>query len=130
VSTSAGTPPEPADGRRPSGPPTGKDLRDSLWGRALILGVLLVVTLLVSRTCGSGSDEVTQQEAVEVAIESASFVPCDQEGCILVRALNQGIPTRLVWIVGLAERLDAEGEPVRVENFEVDAETGEVTRRS
>ena len=107
-----------------------KDLRDSLWGRALILGVLLVFTLLVSRTCGSNREEVTQQEAVEIAIESASFVPCEQEGCVLVRALNQGIPTRLVWIVGLADRLDADGEPVRVENFEVDAETGEVTRRS
>jgi hypothetical protein len=49
---------------------------------------------------------------------------------VLVRALNQGIPTRLVWIVGLADRLDANGDPVRFENFEVDAETGEVKRRS
>jgi hypothetical protein len=130
VSTSAGTPPEPADGPPPAEPAARRDLRDSLWGRALILGVLLVFTLLVSRTCGSGADEVTQQEAVEIAIESASFVPCDQEGCVLVRALNQGIPTRLVWIVGLADRLNADGEPVRVENFEVDAQTGEVTRRS
>jgi len=129
VSTSAGTPPEPGSGAPPAAPAARKDLRDSLWGRALILGVLLVFTVVVSRTCGSGRDEVTQDEAVAIAVENASFVPCEQTGCVVVRALNQSIPTRLVWIVGLADRLDADGEPVRFENFEIDATTGAVTRR-
>jgi hypothetical protein len=129
VSTSAGTPPEPGNGAPPAAPAARKDLRDSLWGRALILGVLLVFTVVVSRTCGSGRDEVTQEEAVAIAVENASFVPCEQTGCVVVRALNQSIPTRLVWIVGLADRLDADGEPVRFENFEIDATTGAVTRR-
>jgi hypothetical protein len=38
------------------------------------------------------------------------------------------LPTRLVWIVGLAEDLDASGTPTRVENFLIDARTGELTR--
>ena len=129
MSTSAGTPPEPDNGRPPASSTPGKDLRDSLWGRALIFGVLLIFTVAVSRTCGSGRDEVTQEEAVAIAVENASFVPCEQTGCVVVRALNQSIPTRLVWIVGLADRLDADGEPVRFENFEIDATTGAVTRR-
>jgi hypothetical protein len=43
--------------------------------------------------------------------------------------LSQGIPSRLVWLVGLADDLDAEGEPTRVQNFVIDAATGEVTER-
>jgi hypothetical protein len=130
VSTSAGTPPEPDNSKPPASATPGKDLRDSLWGRALILGVLLVFTVVVSRTCGSARDEVTQDEAITIAVDHASFVPCEQTGCVVVRALNQSIPTRLVWIVGLADQLDADGEPVRFENFEIDATTGAVTRRS
>jgi hypothetical protein len=129
VSTSAGTPPEPDNGRPPSAAERQKDLRDSLWGRALILGVLLILTTIVAKTCGAHEDEITQEEAVAIAIENASFVPCDETGCVVVRALNQGIPARLVWVVGLAESLGPDGKPLRHENFEVDTATGEVTRR-
>jgi hypothetical protein len=105
------------------------DLRDSLWGRALIFGLLLLLTLVVSKTCGSRDQEVSQDEAVAIATENASFTPCAEPGCVVVRALGQGIPSRLVWIVGLAESLGPDGEPLRFENFEIDAATGEVTRR-
>jgi hypothetical protein len=91
--------------------------------------VLLALTLLVARTCGSHQDSVTQEEAVDIALENASFAPCEETGCVVVRALNQGIPARLVWIVGLAESLGPDGKPLRHENFEIDAATGEVTRR-
>lgn len=46
-----------------------------------------------------------------------------------MRAVQRGIPPRLVWIVGLAEELDADGEPLRAESVIVDAATGEVSRR-
>ena len=91
--------------------------------------MLLVLTLVVARTCGSQDTSVTQEEAVRIATESADFVPCTQTGCVVVRALNQGIPVRLVWVVGLAESLGPDGRPLRHENFEIDAATGEVTRR-
>lgn len=48
---------------------------------------------------------------------------------MVVRAVQQGIPPRLVWIVGLAEALDEDGEPLRAESVVVDAETGEVSPR-
>ena len=127
MSTSAGTPPEPSNG----GPPAAtsrRDLRDSLWGKALILGVLLVFTLVVSKTCASNRDDITQQEAVEIAIGEASFVPCEREICRQVRYLNQGIPPVGFWGVVLSEQVDANGQPNRTESFLVNASTGAVTR--
>jgi hypothetical protein len=129
VSTSAGTPPEPDNGRPPAAPTSRKDLRDSLWGRALILGALLVFTLLVSKTCASNRDDVTQQEAVDIAIENASFVPCEREICRQVRFLNQGIPPVGYWGVVLSETIDAQGQPNRTESFLVNASTGAVEKQ-
>ena len=129
MSTSAGTPPEPDNGRPPAAPPSGRDLRDSLWGRALILGVLLVFTLLVSKTCASNRDDITQQEAVDIAIENASFVPCEPEICRQVRFLNQGIPPVGYWGVVLSEMIDAQGQPNRTESFLVNAATGAVEKQ-
>ena len=129
MSTSAGTPPEPDNGPPPAAPVAGKDLRDSLWGRALILGVLLLVTLLVSKTCASNRDDVTQQEAVDLAIAEASFTPCPEEICRQVRYLNQGVPPVGYWGVVLSERINAEGQPNRTESFLVNASTGDVTKQ-
>jgi len=129
VSTSAGTPPEPSDGRPPAAATPRKDLRDSLWGRALILGVLLLFTLLVSKTCASNRDDISQQEAVDLAIAEASFVPCEREICRQVRFLNQGIPPVGYWGVVLSEEVDAEGEPNRTESFLVNASTGDVEKQ-
>ena len=91
--------------------------------------MLLVLTLVVARTCGSHESTVSQEEALSIATENVDFVPCEETGCVVVRALNQGIPTRLVWVVGLAESLGPDGKPLRHETIEVDAATGEVIRR-
>lgn len=129
MSTSAGTPPEPGNGAPPPAPPAGRrDLRDSLWGKALILGVLLVFTMLVSKTCASNRDDITQAEAVDLAIAEASFVPCEREICRQVRYLNQGIPPVGYWGVVLSEQVDAAGQPNRTESFLVNASTGEVSK--
>ena len=128
VSTSAGTPPEPSNG----GPPAAtsrRDLRDSLWGKALILGALLVVTLLVSKTCASNRDEISQQEAVDLAIAAASFEPCEQQICRQVRYLNQGLPPVGYWGVVLSEKVDASGQPNRTESYLVNATTGDVSKQ-
>jgi len=129
VSTSAGTPPEPSDGRPPVEAAARRDLRDSLWGRALLLGVLLLFTLLVSKTCGSGRDDITQQEAVDLAVAEASFVPCEREICRQVRFLNQGVPPTGYWGVVLSEKIDANGQPNRTESFLVNASTGDVSKQ-
>jgi len=90
---------------------------------------VLLAALVFARTCGSRDQQIDQDEAVEIAKARVDFTPCTETGCVVVRALNQGIPPRLVWIVGLAESLDANGDPVRAVNFVIDAATGEVERR-
>ena len=129
MSTSAGTPPEPSDGRPPAAAVPRKDLRDSLWGRALILGVLLLFTLLVSKTCASNRDDISQQEAVDLAIAEASFTPCEREICRQVRFINQGIPPVGYWGVVLSEKIEPDGQPNRTESFLVNASTGDVEKQ-
>ena len=129
MSTSAGTPPEPDNGGPLPAATPRRDLRDSLWGKALILGALLVFTMLVSKTCASNGDDITQQEAVEIAIAEASFVPCAPQICRQVRYLNQGIPPEGYWGVVLSEEVDAAGQPNRTESFLVNATTGEVEKQ-
>ena len=89
---------------------------------------MLLAALAVARTCGAHDQEISQEEAVELATGSASFTPCAEQGCVVVRAVQRGIPTRLYWLVGLAEDLGEDGRPTRFQNFLVDAATGEVTR--
>jgi hypothetical protein len=95
----------------------------------VLLVLVLVAALAVARTCGRHEDKVSEDEAVEIATQKVSFTPCAESGCVVVRAVQQGIPPRLVWIVGLAEELDADGNPLRSANVVVDAATGEATRR-
>lgn len=128
MSTSAGTP-EPANGRPPAEPRPRRGLRDSSAGRVVLLAAVLLAALLVTRTCGSRNQEISKDEAIAIAAENASFKPCEETGCVLIRAVNQGIPVRLFWVVGLAKDIGADGEPTRVENFLIDVQTGAVTRR-
>ncbi len=127
MSTSAGTP-KPDNGRPPQEPAARRDLRDSIWGKALLLGLVLLVALIASRSCASRDDDISQAEAVELAIENASFTPCAEEICQQVRFLQRGVPPVGYWGVVLSEEVDADGQPTRVEAFLVNAETGQVTR--
>lgn len=129
MSTSAG-PPEPGNGRPPAEPRSRRDLRDSTWGRVVILVALLSFTFLVSKSCASNDNDVSQQEAVALAIEHASFTPCEREICRQVRYLNQGVPPAGYWGVVLSKSIDARGNPTLTESFLVNASTGEVTRKS
>jgi hypothetical protein len=91
--------------------------------------MLLVFTLLVSKTCASNRDDITQSEAVDIAIENASFVPCEPTVCRQVRFINQGIPPVGYWGVVLSEKIGAQGNPNRTESFLVNAATGAVTQK-
>lgn len=119
---------ESGNGPPPAVRPARRDLRDSLWGKLLILAFVLLVALLASRSCASNADEVTQDEAVELAIGKASFEPCAEEVCRQVRYVQQGIPPVGYWGVVLSEEIDAQGRPTRTESFLVNATTGDVSR--
>jgi hypothetical protein len=45
---------------------------------------------------------------------------------VVIRAVPRGIPSRLFWLVGLAENLDDSGKPTRFVNVLIDVETGDV----
>ena len=128
ASTDAGTPaPADGDGRPPQAPRASRDLRDRPWGRLLLLVLLLVAAGLAANTCASQDKNVTKDEAIEIATEQASFEPCDESGCVVVRYIQRGIPVAGFWAVGLAEDLGEGGRPTRVENFLVNVTTGDVT---
>ncbi len=93
-----------------------------------MLGVVLLAALVVARTCGSNDIDVSQEEAVAIAIEHASFEPCKQRRCVQVRYVPRGIPVQGYWGVVLAEQIRPDGEPTRVESFLVNVKTGTVTR--
>jgi hypothetical protein len=101
-----------------------------MWGRIAILVALLAVALLVSKSCASNASGISQQEAIDLAIEHASFTPCEGEICRQVRYLNQGVPPHGYWGVVLSKTIDASGTPSRTESFLVNASTGQVTRKS
>ena len=119
MSTSAGTP-EPSNGRPSAEAKPRRDLRDGLWGRALILGVLLVFTLLVSKTCASNKNEISQQEAVAIAKQHIDFTPDDYQ----IRYVPQGVPPVYYWAVSLYT--EKNGQPLRVQVVLVNATTGAV----
>lgn len=128
MSTTAGTPPDPGNGRPPPERAPRRGLRDRTLGRVLLLALVLLAALLATRTCASQDTEISQDEAVEIAVGFVGFEPCDAPICVQVRYLQQGIPVRGYWLVGLAESVDENGEPLGAESVLVDAKTGEATR--
>ena len=89
---------------------------------------MLLAALLVARTCGSNDKEISQEDAVAIAREQAAFTPCSEPTCVQVRYVPRGIPIQGYWGVVLADKLDAEGRPNRIESFLVNVETGAVSR--
>ncbi|MBA3382886.1 MAG: hypothetical protein H0T97_13670 [Actinobacteria bacterium] len=90
--------------------------------------MVLLAALLVARTCGSNTKEISQDEAIEIAKENASFEPCPQLQCVQIRYVPRGIPVRGFWGVVLSDKIDSDGEPNRTESFLIDVQTGEAAR--
>jgi hypothetical protein len=127
LSTDAGTP-AAGNGSPPVAPKERRGLRDHPLGKLLLFGLVLLAALIVARTCGSNNQEVSQDEAIEIAKENASFEPCPELQCVQIRYVPRGIPVRGFWGVVLSDRLDSDGEPNRIESFLIDVQTGEAER--
>lgn len=126
MSTGAETP--QAGNGRPADEPAARGLRDRPLGKVLLLGLVLLAAFAVARTCGSANQNVTQEEAIEIAKERASFEPCSAASCIQIRYLQRGIPPRAFWAVVLGDDLGPDRRPRRVESFLISVQTGAVSR--
>ena len=126
-STDAGTP-AAGDGQPPSEPKLRRGLRDSVLGRIVLLALVLGLALVAARTCASAGRDISNEEAIEIAKENASFVPCADTRCAQARFVQRGIPPRSYWGVVLSEKLDEEGQPTKTETFLIDAATGDIFR--
>jgi hypothetical protein len=96
-------------------------LRDRPLGKVLILGVVIVVALIVARSCGKTEPELSQDEAIEIAEAQVAF----DANQVVVRFLKQGLPAQEIWLVGLGER-NPDGTYAAATNVLLDADTGEV----
>ena len=105
-------------------PDAPSDLRDSRLFRVATLGALLLVALLVSRSCGTSDRQITQERAVSIAREATPFEP-DK---VQIRLVQRGIPPSAFWAVSLYD-VDANENPTRVNVVLVDGRTGAVVGR-
>jgi hypothetical protein len=87
------------------------------------IGAVLVVLLaayLVSRSCGSVGDEISQDQAVEIAKGQVDFEPEQFQ----VRLFKKGIDSHPYWGVSLYN--GPRTQPTRCRVVQVDAVTGRV----
>jgi hypothetical protein len=87
----------------------------------LLLAAVLVAALLVSRSCGETSADVSQDEAVAIAEAQVDFEPND----VKVRLQKRGFNSRPFWLVGLGLK-GADGGYEQAVNVLIDASTGAV----
>ena len=84
---------------------------------------MLLLALFVSRACTRTGDEISQDEAVEIAQREIDYRP----ELTQVRLIRRGVPqSRPYWAVSLST-LDNAGRPERVTVVVVDARTRAVT---
>ena len=85
----------------------------------MVLAVLLLAFVAL-KTCASRGDEISFEEAEEIAREQVDFEP----GKVLVRGVQRGLDAQLFWAVSLSTE-NAAGIRVECATVLVDAETGE-----
>jgi hypothetical protein len=85
----------------------------------MLLAVFLLAFLAL-RTCAARGDEVTFEEAEEIAREEVDFEP-DK---VLVRGVQRGLDAHLYWAVSLSTE-NAAGVRVECATVLVDSETAE-----
>jgi len=88
----------------------------------LILAAVLLVALLVAKTCGSTETKLGQDEAVAIARQAVTFEP----NLVQVRFIKRGFQSRPYWAVSLSQR-QPDGRLENVTVIVIDATTGDIT---
>jgi hypothetical protein len=100
---------------------TGRGLRDRPLGKVAILVALLLVALVVARTCGSTRPDVSSKEAEQIAREQIDFSATN----VQIRNVPRGLKRR-AWIVALYT--GSPGNTGLCRQVEIDADSGDVIR--
>lgn len=95
-------------------------LRDHALFKVGAVVVVLLVAFLVSRSCGRVGDEISQDQAVEIAKGRVDFEPEQFQ----VRLFKKGVNSRPYWGVSLYN--GPRTQPTRCRVVQVDAVTGRV----
>jgi hypothetical protein len=92
----------------------------------VILGVIALLALAASRSCGKARLDVSQAQAIEIAKGQIDYVP----RCTFVRVTNRGLKTRATWAVSLSKPFDPaeEGGRWRVTVVQVDGRSGQIVQ--
>lgn len=101
--------------------PAARSLRDTAWGKLALLGAVLLLALLVARTCGSSDPEVSQEEAIAAAREEIDF----EVEQTRIRYVKQGFQGEAVWAVSFA-RCATDGSIAQFALVRVDVDSGEI----
>jgi precorrin-6B methylase 2 len=87
-----------------------------------MLAAVLVVALLVARTCGATTTEITKEQATEIAQATVtSFEPNN----VMVRLIKRGLASEEFWAVSLSTKL-ADGTLENIHVVVIDGQTGDV----
>ena len=98
-----------------------RGLRDSPWGKAVLLVAVLLAALLVARSCGSRDTDVSKEEATEIARQRIDYEP----NRVMTRFVPRGVQSRPSWAVSLGVA-DGRGGFRRLTVVVVDARTGRI----
>jgi hypothetical protein len=99
---------------------TRRAFRDSPVAKIAALVAILLVALLVARSCGSSQPAVSQEEAIAIAKRQVDFEPSG----VQIRNVPRGLQGRRSWAVSLYTGTVARPGTCRV--VEIDARSGRV----
>ncbi len=83
-----------------------------------VVAVLLIALALGSRACGTDAQNVSQQQALEIATAAAGFPVTDSR----VQFVRQGMQSMPAWVVGV------KGSDGEAKTFVIDGRNGSIIR--
>jgi hypothetical protein len=104
-----------------AGEERARAFRDRPLGRLAILAVVLIVALLVAKTCGATETDISQEQAIVIARDAVDYTPNNE----MVRLLKRGLSSEEFWAVSLSIK-QSDGTLENVTVVVVDAHSGEI----
>jgi hypothetical protein len=87
--------------------PKSREDRKPTWPRLAVLAGILVLAFVVAKGgCQDGAVDLTQDEAVDLAVEQIDFEPTYTQ----VRLLRQGLNRKAYWFVSLSQPIGFDGD--------------------